>query len=78
MFNLKSKKLLSATLCGMMCAGIFGTTLAEAHPSQPETAMQTMSYAPDTEYKSRWHSQGEVNTAAILGAVVGAVIAKNT
>lgn len=78
MFNMKSKKLLSATLCGMMCAGVFGTTLAEASAAQPEQSFRQMSSAPDYEYKSRWHSQGEVNTAAIVGAVVGAVIAKNT
>ena len=31
-----------------------------------------------TEKSSKGHSTGEVTTAAILGAVVGAVIAKNT
>ena len=33
----------------------------------------------EREHRSnRGHSQGEVNTAAIVGAVIGAVIAKNT
>ncbi|BEU88823.1 hypothetical protein TAMA11512_22870 [Selenomonas sp. TAMA-11512] len=34
-------------------------------------------YDKDGNYR-KGHSQGEVNTAAIIGAVVGAVIAKNT
>lgn len=34
-------------------------------------------YDSDGNYR-KGHSQGEVNTAAIVGAVVGAVIAKNT
>lgn len=32
----------------------------------------------DHDYHDQGHSQGEVNTAAIVGAVVGAVISHNT
>ena len=35
-------------------------------------------YEKERKSSSKGHSQGEVNTAAIVGAVIGAVVAKNT
>jgi hypothetical protein len=73
MLTIKSKKILSLTLCTLLATSIFGGVAAEAHP---------FDYPPPhphhREYKSDSHSEGEVITAGIVGAVLGAVIAKNT
>ena len=81
MFQTKSKKLMSLTLCGLMSAGIFGTTLAGASRAEaavPAAAAAMNTSASSFNYLSHRYSKGEMITAGIVGAVVGAVIAKNT
>lgn len=80
MLKLKKKKFLSAALCSMMCLSVFGATLAEAHEGDnpPPPPQQQEHHKHHKQDDSDTHSQGEVTTAAILGAVVGAVIAKTT
>lgn len=79
MLTLKSKKMTSLLLASFMSVSILGTAIAEAHPDCPPPAprhehwQRNHPQAPDNG-----HSTGEVTTAAIIGAVVGAVIAKNT
>lgn len=72
MFNSKKKKLTVFALSAFMAVSMFGTTIASAHWNDDPPP-------PHHHYDNgRGHSQGEVTTAAILGAVAGAVIAKNT
>lgn len=66
MMKNKSTKIVSLALCSLIFAGLFGG-ISEAHHRYHEDQSQEDS-----------HSQGEVNTAGIVGAVVGALIAKNT
>lgn len=66
------KKFIALTLCTLMLTGSFGG-ISEAryhhhhHYDDPPPSQQ-----------DEGHSGGEVSTAAIVGAVVGAVIAKVT
>jgi hypothetical protein len=69
MLKIKTKKVLAFALCSLMAASTFGTVVAEAHPHD---------FPPPRQEESASHSEGEVITAGIVGAVVGAVIAKNT
>ncbi|EKU72279.1 hypothetical protein HMPREF9161_00010 [Selenomonas sp. F0473] len=90
----KIKKMIAAALFGVMTCGLVGTTavVAEASPRVMADAPRTMdmrtSYGDSYEVtqlaarrhkpKRKGYSQGTVTTAAIVGAVVGAFIAKNT
>lgn len=67
MMKNKSTKIVSLALCSLMFTGLFGG-ISEAHHR----------YHEDPPQEDQGHSQGEVNTAGIVGAVVGALIAKNT
>lgn len=69
MFKSKKKKITAFALSAFMAVSIFGTTIASAH---------WRNNPPPPHHYDKGHSQGEVTTAAILGAVAGAVIAKNT
>jgi purine-cytosine permease-like protein len=62
-----TKKCFALALSAMMLTGCAATSVTEA------SSRHNRSY-----YEEDSHSQGEVNTAAIVGAVVGAVIAKVT
>ncbi|MDQ0204942.1 hypothetical protein [Pectinatus haikarae] len=76
MFKLKAKKLTALILSSFMSITVLGTTLAEAHPNDNPPPRQEEPRHP--KHNEDGHSTGEVTTAAIAGAVVGAVIAKNT
>ena len=81
MLKLNWKKGIAAALAGIMSFGVLGTTLAvpaEAASHHHEAHERWEREHRRTEKSSKGHSTGEVTTAAILGAVVGAVIAKNT
>jgi hypothetical protein len=67
MMKNKLTKVVSLALCSLMFAGLFGG-ISEAHRRHYE----------DPPQQDQGHSEGEVITAGIVGAVVGAVIAKNT
>ena len=53
------------------------TELASKRRQRRDREREHDDYDKDGNYR-KGHSQGEVNTAAIVGAIVGAVIAKNT
>ena len=81
MFNKKNVKMTAIALAGVMSLGIGGLTASAAQASPlhhghnyevQELAHKHHSYHP------KKYSEGDRNTAAIVGAVVGAVIAKNT
>ena len=90
----KVKKIIAAALFGVMTCSLFGTTavVAEASPriiaDAPHLTDMRTSYGDSVEVtqlaarrhkpKRKGYSQGTVTTAAIVGAVVGAFIAKNT
>jgi len=64
---------MSLTLCTLLATSIFGGVAAEAHPFGAPPP-----YTRDYKDSSNSHSEGEVITAGIVGAVVGAVVAKIT
>lgn len=64
--RIKSKKIMALALCGLMMTSLLGG-IAEAHHRHEPPPRQEDS-----------HSEGEVITAGIVGAVVGAIVAKNT
>ena len=90
----KVKKSIAAALFGVMTLSLVGTSaaIAEASPRYTEDVPRTMdvrtSYGDSIEVtqlaarrkkpRRKGYSQGSVTTAAIVGAVVGAFIAKNT
>lgn len=90
----KVKKSIAAALFGVMTLSLVGTSaaIAEASPRYtadvPRTMDVRMSYGDSIEVtqlaarrkkpRRKGYSQGSVTTAAIVGAVVGAFIAKNT
>ena len=87
MFNAQKLKLTACALTGVMTFGVMGLTAgaAEASSRLPErTHYQELSHRHDHHHKKNrnTHSQGDVNTAAIVGvavgAIAGAVIANNT
>ena len=87
MFNAQKLKITACALTGVMTFGMVGLTAnaAEASSLQLERPQyQELSHKHDQHRKKNknTHSQGEVNTAAIVGvavgAIAGAVIAKNT
>ncbi len=76
MYNLKKKKLTAYVLAAFMTVSVLGTTIASAHPhDNPPPPPPRHDH---NNHHDKGHSSGEVTTAAILGAVAGAVIAKNT
>ena len=80
MFSAKKLKLTACALTGIMTIGIGGLTASSAEASpwhQDKPEYQQLAHKHH-RYHEKTHSQGDVNTAAIVGAVVGAVIAKNT
>ena len=87
MFNAQKLKITACALTGVMTFGMVGLTAnaAEASSLQLERPQyQELSHKHEQRHKKNrnTHSQGEVNTAAIVGvavgAITGAVIAKNT
>ena len=90
----KVKKSIAAALFGVMTLSLVGTSaaIAEASPRYTADVPRTMdvrtSYGDSIEVtqlaarrkkpRRKGSSQGSVTTAAIVGAVVGAFIAKNT
>jgi hypothetical protein len=91
--NTTAKKLMSITLGAAILVGSFGfTTTIEASPRHhhhydddyapppppPHHHYRHHHYDDPPERHDEGHSQGEVNTAAIVGAVIGAVVANNT
>ena len=79
MLNTKNVKMTAIALAGVMSLGIGGLTVsaAEASPFGHNYEVQELAHRHHNEHPKKY-SEGERNTAAILGAVVGAVIAKNT
>lgn len=84
MFNKKSLKVTAVALTSFISLGIFGATASEASPrpiGQDYEVTQLAhrnKYQPSKNSHPKKYSEGERNTAAIVGAVVGAIIAKNT
>ena len=90
----KVKKSIAAALFGVMTLSLVGTSaaIAEASPRYTADVPRTMdvrtSYGDSIEVtqlaarrkkpRRKGYSQGSVTTAAIVGAVVGAFIAKTT
>ena len=90
----KVKKSIAVALFGVMTLSLVGTSaaIAEASPRYtadvPRTIDVRTSYGDSIEVtqlaarrkkpRRKGYSQGSVTTAAIVGAVVGAFIAKNT
>lgn len=90
----KVKKSIAVALFGVMTFSLVGTSaaIAEASPRYTADVPRTMdvrtSYGDSIEVtqlaarrkkpRRKGYSQGSVTTAAIVGAVVGAFIAKNT
>jgi hypothetical protein len=64
------KKFMALAVCSLMLMGSFGG-ISEAHDRDDFPP-------PPPRHQDEGHSSGEVSTAAIAGAVVGAVIAKVT
>ncbi|SFT86633.1 hypothetical protein SAMN02910356_02485 [Selenomonas sp. GACV-9] len=83
MFNKKSLKVTTAAvLASFVSLGIFSATVSEASPRHhqefgPRYEVQELAHRHHNSHPKKY-SEGERNTAAIIGAVVGAVIAKNT
>ncbi|MDQ0202808.1 hypothetical protein NXG61_12105 [Pectinatus haikarae] len=82
MLRNKMKKIIAFILSSFMVITVLGTTMAEAHPmynSHPSARHEERRHNPPSHKDNdKGHSTGEVTTAAIIGAVLGAVVAKNT
>lgn len=81
MFGKKSIKMTAIALAGFVSLGIGGVTVsaAEASPFHHGQDYEVQELAhKHHRYHPKKYSEGDRNTAAIVGAVVGAVIAKNT
>ncbi len=91
MFNAQKLKITAWALTGVMTFGLVGMTASAAEASSLKHVphYQELSHSHDRPHRHheeresrKTHSQGEVNTAAIVGvavgAIAGAVIAKNT
>ena len=90
----KVKKSIAAALFGIMTLSLVGTSaaIAEASPRYTADVPRTMDVRTSSgdsievtqlaarrkKPRRKGYSQGSVTTAAIVGAVVGAFIAKNT
>jgi hypothetical protein len=82
MFSKKNVKMTAVALAGVMSLGIgsLTATAAEASPFHHhghDYEVQELAHKHHRSHPKKY-SEGERNTAAIVGAVVGAVIAKNT
>ena len=102
MLTMKSKKIMSLTLCTLLGTSLLGGVAAEASPGHhwpqiqyrndappppdpehrdeipPPEKHHKKHHPPQEEDQANSHSEGEVITAGVVGAVIGAVIAKNT
>ena len=102
MLTMKSKKIMSLTLCTLLGTSLLGGAAAEASPyhrlpqieyrddaplppevphrydNPPHEKHHKKYNPPREEDPSESHSEGEVITAGVVGAVLGAVLAKNT
>jgi hypothetical protein len=70
------KKIIALAICSLMLMGSFGE-ISEAHHRDDAPPPPPRHYN-DAPHHDEGHSSGDVNTAAIVGAVLGAVIAKVT
>jgi hypothetical protein len=81
MFSKKNVKMTAVALAGVMSLGIgsLTATAAEASPFHHghDHEVQELAHKHHKSHPKKY-SEGDRNTAAIVGAVVGAVIAKNT
>ena len=81
MLSKKNVKMTAVALAGVMSLGIgsLTATAAEASPFHHghNYAVQELASKHHRSHPKKY-SEGERNTAAIVGAVVGAIIAKNT
>lgn len=79
MFSKKGLKVTAVALTSFISLGIFGATASEASPrhSGHDYKVTQLSHRHQDSHPKKY-SEGERNTAAIIGAVVGAIIAKNT
>ena len=83
MFNKKNLKITAVAL--VMSFGLVGMTATSAEAASHHHSYDYRShdrhhhrdYNPDDSH-SKKYSAGERNTAAVVGAIIGAVIAKNT
>ncbi|MCH3959421.1 MAG: hypothetical protein LKE51_08435 [Selenomonas sp.] len=81
MFNKKNVKVTAIALASFMSLGLVGMTAsaAEASPWQHDGDYEITQLAnKHHRYHPKDYSEGDRNTAAIVGAVAGYVIAKNT
>lgn len=84
MFSKKSIKVTGIALASLMTFGFVGATASVTEASSHNNyEIQELSHRrdyrnPPPRQSNKKYSEGERNTAAILGAIVGAVIAKNT
>ena len=81
MFNKKNVKVTAIALASFMSLGLVGMTAsaAEASPWQHDDDYEVTQLAnKHHRYHPKEYSEGDRNTAAIVGAVAGYVIAKNT
>ena len=84
MFTKKNLKITAVALLGVMTFGFGGiaATSAEAashnRPPEHHERWDNNHRAHHSSSSSKKYSEGDRNTAALIGAVIGAVIAKNT
>ena len=80
MFKSKSKKIVTLALCGLMATGIMGTSIAQANFHNSPPAYQPYYRGPEHHRHHKDHDNNNQNIAGavVVGAVIGAVIAKNT
>jgi hypothetical protein len=81
MFNKKNVKVTAIALASFMSLGFVGMTAsaAEASPWQHDGDYEVVQLAnKHHRYHPKDYSEGDRNTAAIVGAVAGYFIAKNT
>ena len=85
MFNKKNLKITAVALASVMSFGLVGVTATSAEAASHHHSYDYRShdrhhhrdYNRDDSHPKKY-SAGERNTAAVVGAIIGAVIAKNT
>lgn len=84
MFNKKNLKITAVALASVMSFGLVGMTATSAEAASHHHSYDYHShnrhhrdYNRDDSHAKKY-SAGERNTAAIVGTIIGAVIAKNT